>query len=672
MRSRDQIAISMSAHHHQRHGMLLGSSQQTSSSFGALPQASMSQPSFLAGSQPQNPYSRGQGAMGRSHASLGGSQMPTLSQGFSQPPGRPSSAPQHLQVPSSSQQTYAPTWSQSQPTDDWYAAPQQPALPMAVAALRAGGAMGRRQGGDGRPGSAPDASQLAAAAAAARGGSLLGGGGGALAERRGGGAAAALAAAGAHSLLQDADAGRDLPRRPALSAGRLEAPDAAALAPQRARGAAPAGGAALDAEAAAALGAGLSQLGARMGALEERWAKLADGVGEVQGALALHLARLDGVSAACGEVRASVERLAGAVAGVSDGLQLLGRQQQEERTAREELVRRAAEAAAAAAAAPPPWRGAYDGADAACQTGGRLWACGGAGGPPAAVAPAAAPAAPCGRATAGGAGGRQGGAAPAQRPPSTAAGAAGAKGTGMTLRTRSPSPGPSHTHSGSQKRPASGGGSKGAKAGAAAKAAPSAAPPSGAKKAAGGRGARALQQAAGMRGQQLLCFPKAPAPAAAAAMSAPLPRAGSQPPLKAPLMSQHREPLRPLHGQAQPQQPRALSAGGRGKRSSPEASSGPSAAAAHIALFGGAAAPPAGRGRQGAGGCGWAGGRRSSLGSDDVSSGRGAALSSGDGDDDEGEDDEEAIARQLAARLASHRSKRLRRSLGAAPSASQW
>ncbi|KIZ01537.1 hypothetical protein MNEG_6426 [Monoraphidium neglectum] len=197
--------------------------------------------------------------------------------------------------------------------------------------------------------------------------------------------------------------------------------------------------------------------------------------------------------------------------------------------------------------------------------------------------------------------------------------------------------------------------------------------PVSAKKRPGGRGARLLQQAASMPGQRLLCFLPAAAPAAAAAAAAttPLPRGPRDAPTG--MNSEIREVLRTIQ-----QMPQTQSAGAPSrKRGSPDASAfiTASAAAAHLSPCGGAAALHFSSDRRASfsGGKG-AGCGRGGDGSDDkyrVIGGARGCCSGDEEDEEEEEEDEETIERRLAARIASHRSKRLRRLMGAVPAASQ-
>jgi hypothetical protein len=389
-----------------------------------------------------------------------------------------------------------------------------------------------------------------------------------------------------------------------------------------------------------------------LGVIEERCARLADGVSDIQTALARQLARLEGVGGACDGVQASVERLVGAVASIGESMQQLLLRREEGRKA-----------------APPPWRGAYDCVDAACQTA-NIW---GSGGSPPAALPRTVVATPPS------ASGRGAGMAPAARLPRAVGGAGAPVGNTltMTLRTRSPSPAPSRTPSGSQRQQVSGGGSGGKGV----QPAPPAAGegsgggghPVSAKKRPGGRGARLLQQAASMPGQRLLCFLPAAAPAAAAAAAAttPLPRGPRDAPTG--MNSDIREVLRTIQ-----QMPQTQSAGAPSrKRGSPDASAfiTASAAAAHLSPCGGAAALHFSSDRRASfsGGKG-AGCGRGGDGSDDkyrVIGGARGCCSGDEEDEEEEEEDEETIERRLAARIASHRSKRLRRLMGAVPAASQ-
>jgi hypothetical protein len=162
-----------------------------------------------------------------------------------------------------------------------------------------------------------------------------------------------------------------------------------------------------------------------------------------------------------------------------------------------------------------------------------------------------------------------------------------------------------------------------------------AAPPaSGVKKHPGGRRTRLLQQAASMPGQQLLRFgPAVPLGAALAAAAQPQPRVTPGAP--------------------------AVDA----------AAAATTDAAVMMSPFGDLRALVPGIGSQPdpSRSCG---GRRGALRSwrDSLDTGGSSSCQEGGGGEEE---DEEAISRQLAARLASHRSKRLRRMLASGPSTTQ-
>ncbi|GBF97374.1 hypothetical protein Rsub_11021 [Raphidocelis subcapitata] len=630
----------------------LASSQQTSSSLGGgtvLLHGSSSQPSFLVASQQQQqqPFSsRGgaMGTMGRGHAPLGSQPAPSFSQGhisaitgsaptFSQQQnamhGRPSTAPQpHAGIgagagalrqslaPVSSQQTYAPMWG-SQPQDDWCgggggggaavaaAMAPAPALPRSVAALRRSGSGGQlRAPGDGlgRPGSAPDARELAAAAA----GRLTGGsaalgfqphapqGLGSGAQQRG-------------SLLQDIEtrpapaggpaAARALHQQQPCGAAVQAGPATAGLGD----GAAGRGGELVRGVLLAAPGgAVLASLEGRLDSVHERCSAVQDGVAALREQLERQARSLDGVGGACADARAGVERLAAAVAGVGERIEVL-------------LARQ--EAAAGGGGGSQRRRAAAAALDAACQT-----------------SPGAL----------------QGGAAHALHA-GAAAPASGSHGC-VARRSSSPSEGPPAAAAPPTQPPRAAPASQGPQA-SSGSGKPSQQSGTAAKKRAGGRTARLLQQAASMPGQQLLRFPSGASGAAAPAQAAPAPAA--------PATSQ-RQLMTPL---GEPQRPRAAAPRGRRAPSAtPEPCAPVSAAAA--ALVGlqtephPAAPPPPPA---------WAPARSSPPvfggGSGDTG-GSGRGSSSGDEDEDEGgEGDEERIAQQLAARVASHRSKRLRRAL---------
>lgn len=629
--------------------------------------------------------------------------------------GRPTSAPQ-MAAPTSSQQTYAPTWS-SQPGDDWHAAP--PALPRAVSALRGStgtGTTGYQQGlSDVRPGSAPDPRHLSAAGGAG----LLGNGG--AAERR------ATLPASLYQDVEDRSAQLDLRRlqqaQKASNHTSQHARTTSSLIRRIGSTSAGAGGMhpdppvipegsqlglpPLHAEDEQAIAA-MRQLEGRMGAIEDKCGKAGEGLAEVRGALAQQMQRLEDVGASCHDVHATMGRLAAAVEGMGAQLeQLLELQQQLQ-------------------VPVAPMFAAITTTTTGCQTDERLWTSAANGGSP--------PEAPRGAyvATATRAGGRQSMTSSAQRaspasdplsqqapgpharhPPSSgaamAAGRASGAGAGggvpaavastlIPLCTRSPSPAPS-----SQRQP-TGSGSKGASRGTAAgaepaagsKGAPAAGPPSATKKRPGGRSARLLQQAASMPGQQLLRFGPADPPAARVSNAGGSGRQGST----GVLVLESQQPQQKQQQGAAACNPPSSSIGAPSrKRSSPDPATSaglPAPTAAQAAALGCTPAcavgtRSAGRGTQRAtpttaphadsvsrlpsarvaAAAGDGSGGRSSSDASDEDEGRGGRSSSSGAEEEEGEEDEEVIARQLAARLASHRSKRLRQMMTQVPPASQ-
>lgn len=524
---------------------------------------------------------------------------PTFSQNaFAAPAmhGRPSTAPQPLaassmgaaalrqsHAPMSSQQTYAPAWG-SQPQDDWcggggglpVVAPA-PALPRSVSALRRSGISGGQlSDGFGRPGSAPDACELAAAAASGltRGGASLG-----FQQNASSGGAQ-------RSLLKDIEA-RPAPASGPASRALLQHPHALSAAARSAPAdPSPSDGAGHGALVAPNSAAALASLEGRLDSMHERCAAVHDGVAALRKHLEQQASNLQTVSGACEEARDGVGRLAAAVAGVGERIEALFARQE------------------GGSGVGADRRSVATACNAACQTSPGLLL---------------------------------GGAAPHARAPMPASGSQGR----VTRRSSSPSAGPSTTGQAPSTATALPRASQGPLASSGSGKPGSQQVGTATKKRAGGRTARLLQQAASMPGQQLLRFTSGPAGAPPA------------PPEPARPAASHQQ----LAGLDARQQPGSAEPRTQARIATPEPF-GAAAAAALVGLQTGpqpAATPPptsatarSGSPRAFGGGGGDAGG-----------SGRGS--SSGDEDEDEG--DEERIAHQLAARVASHRSKRLRRAL---------